>query len=191
MAVTLDAAGVPSPEVLVHPVATTPPGWVNFPITNPRYKNTRQGGIFVRLVTEERRAGRRSQPDWMRCPGGKCVVVYDGVLIGDDVNPPPHIPDPGPTRLVYMDTAYALQRERDFPRINEPTDNHLIEKYLSVPYLACLTLGSTQWTGYDDRALDYWHCTEQDLTDEGRALVATLRRLYEGCETRIQTWLVT
>ena len=37
----------------------------------------------------------------------------------------------------------------------------------------------------------YWTCTEDDLTDRGRAILEQLRALYPGREIHLTTWLDT
>ena len=50
-------------------------GWVNFPVNDPAYKNSSEGGLFVRLVVHQ-------QNDWMVCCGGSNYVIFDETLIG-------------------------------------------------------------------------------------------------------------
>ena len=79
-----------------------------------------------------------------------------------------------------------------FPLLNdERYHNDTGLEYLSRPCLATLTIGSTGWSGFDNEAGETWICTEDDLTVEGRELLASLRKLYEGCEVVLTTWLDT
>ncbi len=45
--------------------------------------------------------------------------------------------------------------------------------------------------GWSEKLGRYWQCTEADLTDDGRELLAALRRLYAGHEVVLTTWLDT
>ena len=45
----------------------------------------------------------------------------------------------------------------------------------SVACLVVMTIGSTGWSGYDHKAGRMWTCTEDDLTADGKALLAILR----------------
>lgn len=62
-------------------------GFVHFPIDNPRYSNTGEGGMFVRLVVipvEEDRFPDNPDKYWMLCCGGTQSIQRDECFIGDD-----------------------------------------------------------------------------------------------------------
>lgn len=153
-------------------------GYVNFPVNDPKWKFTSEGGMFVRVVVEE--LGLQislrekiipkdnSDNDFMQCCGGKCIVLYDESFIGTD------------KEEIYH-----------FPRLNRQSKSNDPYKYTSIPYLAALTIGSTGWSGWDEAAGEYWRCTEKNLTTKGRELLKNLRNLYKGCKIHIQTWLDT
>ncbi len=88
----------------------------------------------------------------------------------------------------------ALMR-RLWPRLfdanGDPREEHVASDYESVPCLAALAIGSTGWVGWSEEKGEYWQCTKDDLTPEGRDLIAALRALYPGHEVVVTTWLDT
>jgi len=183
-------------------------GFVNFPVNDPRYVNSNEGGMFVRLVVRP----RETDDPFMLCCGGYQSITYDENYIA---------PNPYRDQAMAMwekadseeDTAEAMkmveaarlldkQAETDrFPQLNVERQyadvNSMLEavtsleKYQSEDYLAILTIGSTGWSGWDEAAGHYWECTEDNLTEGGKELIMVLRALYKGCEIELQTWLDT
>jgi hypothetical protein len=142
-------------------------GWVNFPIQDPTWNDTREGGMFVRLVVEE--------PDCfaeMACCGGNNWVILDETLPRD------------------------VQREH-FPRSEEASKSEeedarlLYLKYMSIPYIAVLTIGSTGWSGWGKKTEAYWRCQFEDLTEEGKELYRSLQKLYPKSRLSLLTFLDT
>lgn len=58
-------------------------------------------------------------------------------------------------------------------------------------YLCIMTIGSTGWSGYSDKAGTYWTCTFDDLTEEGKRLYKAIQALYPDCKLYLQTFLDT
>lgn len=164
-------------------------GFVNFPIRSKEYKNSGEGGMFVRLLVEE-----GNEPnDWMECCGGDNFFYYDECLVNTDVDQ--HPKDQNLKSFELWDAYYKRinkWEEKFFPRIHEKDKpgNYSMDKYLSKPYLAVLTIGSTNWSGYS-RKKGGWFCTYNDLTRDGKRLYDDMKKLYKGCKIILQTWLDT
>jgi|GEM_PF-2029581 len=186
-------------------------GFVNFPTSDPRYKHTGEGGLFVRLVVVPTR-----DADFMVCAGGEIRFLADGVLVGDDINEPPAKPVPpgkekqgavgralSSLRLLFPvhEQAHKWQEYRDriARRQTFLTDVYFQEsisgggpegRRLSMDLLAAITLGSTGWAGFDEAEQLYWRCRYEHLTEPGRQIYDRLRDLYEGTGyLALQTWL--
>ncbi|MCI0527029.1 MAG: hypothetical protein L0Y56_06225 [Nitrospira sp.] len=174
-------------------------GFVNFPVNDPAWENTGEGGMFVRLVV-----GDFDEEGWMVCSGGYQLVMMDESFIGDDVHPAaPPWPDDmsklskeeidaiikGSTCPPAMQFHFPYYEDRNSP---EKQQNKYFEPYASAGYLCALTIGSTGWSGYNDTLGGTWKCTYGDLTEEGKALYKILEKLYEGKgKIYLQTWLDT
>lgn len=183
-------------------------GWVNFPIEDPRFKNSGEGGMFVRLVvvpenysasdlphdedldlSMEKYLARKYDQEWMVCCGGDAVVLYDECFLGDDVTP---------DRTEGDWSSESPAEVFHFPRIaqrnasnEEPRDNWL-DPYTSQPYLCAMTIGSTGWSGWNNEEQRSFRCRFENLTEEGKSLYQMIEKLYEGRgKIYLQTWLDT
>ena len=167
-------------------------GFVNFPVD--KFPSTGEGGMFVRLVVIP---NNDDENEFMQCCGGYQVVLFDETLIEDDETckiPEPEEPDydnASREELVDYITATTqrmnLVYDKHFPRWNEQSfDDFKIDKYMSIEYLAIITIGSTGWSNAD------WVCTYEDLTEDGKKLYNMISKLYEGTgKVCLQTWLDT
>src|SRR3990167_9587314 len=162
-------------------------GYVKFPLDLP---NSNEGGMFVRLVVVEEK-----HRTWMVCCGGDQQILMDECLCGDDVHPDPitselsDVPSQEQIEAWLEESHKKPAWDFHFPHYRDEDAARTIicwrEKYLSTPYLAVLTLGSTGWSGT-------WKCTYDDLTDKGKALYDQVKALYgDQCQLYLQTWLDT
>ena len=164
-------------------------GVVNFPVDDPSWHNSREGGMFVKLVVCD---DREFDEQYGICCG---VHVYDFLsetLIGDDVRPRPEtirIDDNDPDFLSKSDHFDRLQAEWEeyhFPHMNDAKK----PKYYSRTYLCSMILGSTGWSGFRDDGKQ-WICFYDDLTEEGKLLYNQVIQLYPGCTLHLLTFLDT
>lgn len=168
-------------------------GWVNFPVNDPDWKSTGEGGMVVKLVvcdTDDISNG------FAQCCGGAVFDMLCEVMVGDDQLPCP----PATALAVAEEDAQALSdafdqdeaslaqwKARHFP--NEGTDEGSLQ-YLSRDYLAVIVLGTTGWSGC--HAIEgYWTCKRSDLTPEGLALYDQLQALYPAGRLHLLTFLDT
>lgn len=167
--------------------STTIAGFVNFPVKDPSYRNTNEGGMFVRLVVRDRLMG-----DTFVCCGGSNYYIHDETLLSEDKYPFP----PEPEELTQESLADFEEREREWTTVRIPRiglRGHSITPLddLSEPVPAVLTVGSTGWSGWSDTRKEYFTCRYEDLTDEGKALYQLMVKLYPHCDVVLQTWLDT
>lgn len=146
-------------------------GFVNFPVSDPDYESTREGGLSVQVVVFDPRWWEGSDTAWMNCCGGYVNLLHYGVFVGAD-------------------------EDFHFPNIHNPwrgsgdeDDDHWRHRLTSLPYLAVINLGSTGWTGVNEEGM--FTCSFSDLTEAGTELCESLKKLYPGCELYLLTWLDT
>ena len=148
-------------------------GLVDFPVDDPAYRNSAEGGMFVRLVVVP-----NIDDDWMVCCGGENYFLYDECLIGDDI-------DRG------QKDFQSPAQEFHFPHLNEERSSNIYPA-ASIGYLCVITLGSTGWSGWSDEKNDYFRCRYENLTVEGKKIYDQVQKMYEGKGILyIQTWLDT
>jgi hypothetical protein len=169
-------------------------GWVNFPIKDKVYKDTREGGMYVKLVVLFPKKSKVSC-----CYGSDDFSLYCNELINDDEN---YLSRENVTKVMSRNNICYEDWEREeekikrreekyFPRMHDEQDESIYGKWLSVPLLANILIGSTNWSGFDDELGEYWYCKVSDLTEEGMQLYKSLEKLYPNCEIRLLTFLDT
>lgn len=170
-------------------------GYVNFPVDDPEWECSKEGGMLVRLVVYE-----PENQNWMQCSGGYQHVYYDQDLLTDDTTGrwstpvDPEEQDPETLMRAMMEDQKNREdlEEKHFPHVNtgfEFNANLYEKRYMSRPYLCVMTMGSTGWSGTNEEG--YWYCTYDDLTPEGKELYNALSKLYENCVVELVTWLDT
>lgn len=171
--------------------STAVSGMVNFPINDPQWTSSGEGGMFVRLLVVDP-SGIGDSAEWLQCCGGDGYFFMDETLLWDDKYPPPSLPDSEDFEVeALMDHKVLLAQweESTFPCLNQRDNKDPLSKNLSIPCLVVMTIGSTGWSGWDGN--EYWHCAVNDLTTEGQRLYGLLQQTYPNCELRLQTWLDT
>lgn len=164
-------------------------GWVNFPVGEPGWKNTNEGGMVVKLVVCD---NREFDAQFGVCCGASVTDILSEVFVGDDCRPKP-LP------LESYDSVEAVQAEQNairawesyhFPRIGDDAAEG-VSQYLSRDYLAALVIGTTGWSGWHEAEGRGWQCQFDDLTIEGKQLYRQLEALYPGCVLHLLTFLDT
>lgn len=139
--------------------------YVNFPVTDPRYKNSGENGLYVSLVVED---DEITYTNWARL---EMCNVYVGSDRGDAHDY--HFP-----RIDKMKYDDALG------------EANWLYDILSRPYKHVILLDSHSWTGYNHEEGHYFVCTYNDLTPEGKALYDEIQQSHGGRVSLI-TWLDT
>jgi len=171
-------------------------GYVNFPVDSTEFRNSKEGGMFVKLVVVDDRD--YDDTPWTICCGADVYDHKTESLVGDDQVPVPSsvplVVDPTPDQakawLEAEQTAHQKWEERHFPSLHDNSDA-TFGRFVSRPYRAAMLLGVTGWSGFNDKTDEYWHCRFEDLTEEGKALYRQIQALYEGCALHLLTFLDT
>lgn len=144
-------------------------GFVNFPLDNQDYRNTNEGGMFVRLVVEP------IDDNFTVCAGPSFSIIYNEVFVQDD---------------------QENDGEYHFPGINSCVTGNKwwdwYDQHRSLAYLAVVEMGSSGWSGWSDMHENYWVCKYDDLTPEGKDLYKIIEKTFRGKgKLFLQTWLDT
>jgi hypothetical protein len=169
-------------------------GWVNFPVNDPVWKNTFEGGMLVKLVVCD---NRDFDTQFGVCCGATVFDILSETFVGDDKCSQPKAPivdESDPEALLAALTAEQNAQEewaaRHYPR-HAYASVQGFERYTSRPYVAAMVIGSTGGSGSRVEDHETWVCTFEDLTDEGKALYRQLQKLYLGCDIHLLTFLDT
>lgn len=163
-------------------------GVVNFPVDNPRWKNTFEGGVTVKLVV----CDDNETAAFAQCMGSYVVDIYSEPLVGDSLRPvPADSQDPDVCKAVQQDQA-AME---DWTRYHYPGYGREglddLSAHGSRTYLAAMVLGSTGWSGECVDTHVPWSCALSDLTEQGRALYDMVVATYPGCSVHLLTFVDT
>ena len=158
-------------------------GLVNFPVD--KYENSHEGGVFVRLVVIDTEGDKEFMNRWIPCCGGFNEFFLDECFLGDDLQDRTYPTEDAPSEMWQeREDRLAKCTERYFPNLKSVDSDDTLS-CISLGFLCVMTIGATGWSS------SKWVCTFDDLTPEGTALVESLRKLYEGCEIRLLTFLDT
>lgn len=134
-------------------------GYINWPEAEHGWQNTGEGGTFVVAAF----------PCHQDDAFGLCCGVGNLCLVlGEELQ------EAWEPSMEENPQRFPLQ-DKWFPRAKAIND---IEDCLSVPLLACVTLGVTGGSWYHEEA-GCFVATEEHLTEDGRALMASLEKLYD------------
>lgn len=164
-------------------------GWVNFPVNNTEWMETHEGGMLVKLVVCD---NRDFDNQFGVCCGASVIDVLSECLVGDDRRPKQKV-------FVDDESIEPWQAQADanckweayhFPHSNDDSVDGA-DKYLSRGYLTVVVLGTTGWSGFNETIGEYWKCSFDDLTEDGKQLYKQFEKLYPGCELHLLTFLDT
>lgn len=144
-------------------------GYVRFPVADPTWTDSGEGGIFVRLFVVEPMERYSRARRWVTCFGGEQWCTEDESL----------------------EATYSVRARRFLPNPHLPLGLENAGDH-SFGCLAILTIGGTNWSGrLPWPAGELWTCTPADLTPDGMVLLTQMRALYTGCAIYLTTWLDT
>lgn len=167
-------------------------GGVAFPTDSKVYKSTRDGGMVVKLYVMEPN-GHPAGSTSVCCGADVRDILSDNLVFSDRI--------PKPTQNLSddltMEDFEAHQKKMEewganyYPQHAKPyRKGDTYGRFISAPLVACITLGSTGWSGYADSS-GYWGCTVDDLTYEGRKVYKAIQALYPHAELHLLTFLDT
>ena len=154
-------------------------GFVNFPVHEEIWRSSNEGGMIVKLYVIPKYDSTYDNNFEVRY-GNTITNMLGKSFVGSD-----HY------KLHYYEEEYGTESnftdilEKYFPRVEKYGDDN---QYLSIPLYASIIVGNSGWSGYNE----YWKCTFDDLTEDGKALYNSLKLLYgESAELHLLTFLDT
>ena len=142
-------------------------GFVNFPhLSNRNMKSVDSGKTLIFLVAF----------DDNNC---NLQLPLVGNFCGDDVTPRPSLN----TKNKSIESIITeLTEEEGFNR------DYFFNNKESIPVISSILLGWSKYSyEYNDR-IDSWCCTFRELTNEGRKLYYSMKKLHNDSEIRILTF---
>ena len=146
--------------------------------------------MFVKLVVIDEHA--IGDPDhFAKCSGAEVVDQLAEVLVGDDQMPCPcgDLDDHSIEGILKEEQQRTAWLQHHYPLIGDNSQN-VFNQFMSRSYLAAMVLGSTGWSGYNEKR-GYWTCGVADLSPEGKALYDLVAKLYPKATLHLLTFLDT
>ena len=174
-----------------NPEATS--GCVRFPVVGGDYTNLATGGMYVQLVAIEKKSPLENwwEDMFVVCWGGSnSSLEYQEGMAGTDTLVDEFVPyyeelDDSWEEMV-ADKAHATKLF--FPKFFDKEATKQVRQR-SVPVLSSVVLGSTGATWCKNER-DYFRCTYEDLTNEGKLVYDSIKTLYgEKAELHLITWI--
>lgn len=164
-------------------------GWVNFPVNDPDWENTMEGGMVVKLVVCD---NLNFDDKFGVCAGVGVTDILSNSVLADDRRPMPDVPESFETieAMDASDKEFQEWESYHFPMLHSKTAKGY-ERYMSRPYLAALVLGSTGWSGRHKNHGGNWVCGFDDLSEDGKALYAQIQSLYANSDLHLLTLIDT
>lgn len=159
-------------------------GMVNFPVDSEEYKSTNEGGMFVELwciETEYNSCGVCCGYANTSSTMSESLVGTENKINTDNFDEIEKGKDPND-----WEQRFFLEEDL-FPNVRNDACS---DQYKSLPLIACITMGSTGWSG-SNKDHDYWRCKYDDLNESGKAVYDSLRSAYPKSKLLLVTWLDT
>jgi hypothetical protein len=158
-------------------------GMVNFPVDSEEYKSSGEGGMFVQLWCIE----EEFHSCGICCGYDSIFTTRSEVLVGTETEKNTdnfHEIEEGKNPVDWEQKFHLT--EKLFDRPLETCD---VCRYSSIPLIACVTMGSTGWSGWDGD--EYWRCKYKDLNDAGQTIYDSLKSAYPKSKLLLVTFLDT
>ena len=157
-------------------------GFVHFPIPGKMIDRQDNGKTFVYLVAfdAEDVSNRAYELSNLR-------LVRPGNVVSDDISLRMR---PRVSNLSVDELINNNIKEQEFENIyfpNSDNDDDL-KSLMSIPMTTCICIGWSEYTYEVKEDLGFWSASFRDLTNEGRKLYYSIKKLHNNKEVRILTF---
>lgn len=156
-------------------------GFVNFPITGKMINRLETGKTFVYLVAFDSEDVTNNAYEL-----SNLRLLSSGNFIGDDISMRTR-----PKGKMSIDDLIKNKMKDDeydnlyFPNSENEDD---IKRIMSIPMTTCICMGWSDYTFDIKDDLGFWCASFRDLTNEGRKLYYSIKKLHNNKEVRILTF---
>jgi hypothetical protein len=156
-------------------------GFVQFPLPNKMINRLETGKTFVYLVAFDAQDVTNEAYEL-----SNLRLVQPGEFVSDDISSRMR------TKVEKMSIDELIRNKmRD-----DEYDNHYfpngnsddLKKLLSIPMTTCICMGWSEFTFEIKDDLGFWNASFRDLSNEGRKLYYSIKKLHNNKEVRILTF---
>jgi hypothetical protein len=157
-------------------------GFVHFPLEGKMINRLDTGKTFVYLVAFD--AEDVTNNAYVL---SNLRLLHQGNFVSDDISSRMR-PKVGKMSIDELIKNKIKDDEYDnhyFPNNNDKDD---LKKLLSIPMTTCICMGWSEFTFEIKDDLGFWNASFRDLTNEGRKLYYSIKKLHNNKEVRILTF---
>ena len=157
-------------------------GFVHFPIPNKLINRLDNGKTFVYLVAFDAQDVSNNAYEL-----SNLRLVRPGELVSDDIS---IRMKPKVSTMSVDELIKSNIKEREFESIYFPNsdEDDMMKSLMSIPMTTCICLGWSEYNYELKDDLGFWAASFRDLTNEGRKLYYSIKKLHNNKEVRILTF---
>ena len=156
-------------------------GFITFP-NNKIFTKLDTGKTFVYIVSFDT-ADLSNNPYEL----SNIHLVMPGTFVGDDMTQRPKVKD---SQMSIDDLIDDQIKNDEYDRIYFPNfmGEADLKKIMSIPMTSCICVGWSEYTFEMRDNIGFWTASFRDLTNEGRRLYYSMKKLHNNKEVRILTF---
>ena len=157
-------------------------GYIHFPMANKIFTRLDTGKTLVYIIAFDT-SDLGNKPYRL----SNTHLFMPGSFVSDDISQRPDIKG----TQMSIDDLIKDQIENDeydstyFPNFNGKEE---FRKIMSIPLTSCICVGWSEFTFEIKDNIGFWNATFRDLTNEGRKLYYSMKKLHNNKEVRILTF---
>lgn len=156
-------------------------GFVNFPSNNLIFTKLDTGKTFVYIVAFDA-VDLTNKPYEL----SNLHLIMPGSFVGDDINQRPKVKN----QMTIDDLIDDQIKNDEYDKVYFPnfTGQAELKKIMSIPMTSCICVGWSDFTFEIKDRIALWGASFRDLTNEGRRLYYSMKKLHNNKEVRILTF---
>jgi len=158
-------------------------GFVHFPLEGKMINRLDTGKTFVYLVAFDAEDVTNNAYEL-----SNLRLLLSGTFIADDISMRTRPKTSGKMSIDELIKNKLKDDEYDnlyFPNSGDKDD---LKKLMSIPFTTCICMGWSDYTFEIKEDLGFWNASFRDLTNEGRKLYYSIKKLHNNKEVRILTF---
>lgn len=151
-------------------------GFVHFPVTSKMINRLETGKTFVYLVAFDSQDISNEAYDL-----SNLRLISPGSFIADDIS----IRFKQKSKMSIDELIDNTTKEDEYNNLYFPNTEE--KELMSIPMTSCICIGWSEYT-FDVKDMGFWNASFRDLTNEGRKLYYSIKKLHNNKEVRILTF---
>jgi hypothetical protein len=158
-------------------------GFVNFPLEGKMINRLETGKTFVYLVAFDSQDVSNNAYEL-----SNLRLLLSGTFIADDISMRSRPKISGKMSIDELIKNKLKDDEYDNLYFPNSLNKDGLKKLMSIPMTTCICMGWSDYTFDIKEDLGFWSASFRDLTNEGRKLYYSIKKLHNNKEVRILTF---